>query len=139
MKVGIVYTATTPESVEAINGEIRKRLCDETEIMNYQDPTILTEVCENGHVTASAAARLVSMFMQAVSDGADAIMSCCSSVGEVVDASQNLARYIGIPIKKLMKICAKKRFSKGKELGYWQPFPQHWNRPKTQYFAWHVS
>lgn len=36
-------------------------------------------------MTASAVARLVSMFMQAISDGVDAMLSCCLSVGEVVD------------------------------------------------------
>lgn len=43
MKVGIIYTATTPESVAAINAEIRKKLGERAEIINYQDATILTK------------------------------------------------------------------------------------------------
>ena len=46
MKIGIVYTATAQESVEVINAKIRKKLGENLEIMNYQDPTILDEVCE---------------------------------------------------------------------------------------------
>ena len=78
MKLGIVYTSTTPELIECVNEEIRKNLGDTPEILNYQDPSILAEVREHGYVTAGAAARLVGMYMQAVSDGADAILNCCS-------------------------------------------------------------
>ena len=81
MKLGIVYTSTTPELIECVNEEIRKNLGDVPEILNYQDPSILAEVREHGYVTAGAAARLVGMYMQAVSDGADAVLNCCSSVG----------------------------------------------------------
>ena len=41
------------------------------------------------------------MYMQAVSDGADAILNCCSSVGEVADAAQSIGRYTGIPIVRI--------------------------------------
>lgn len=117
MKVGIIYTATTSESVESINAEIRKQLDERLEIINYQDPTILDEVCKQGYVTASAAARLVSMFMQAISDGADAMLNCCSSVGEVVDAVQNLARYTGIPIVRIDEEMCREAVRLGKRIG----------------------
>ena len=41
MKLGIVYTSTTPELIECVNEEIRKNLGDTPEILNYQDPSIL--------------------------------------------------------------------------------------------------
>ena len=46
MKLGIVYTSTTPELIECVNEEIRKNLGDAPEILNYQDPSILAEVRE---------------------------------------------------------------------------------------------
>lgn len=49
MKVGIVYTATIPESVKAINAEIGNKFGDNLESINYQDSTILDEVCEYGY------------------------------------------------------------------------------------------
>ena len=101
MKIGIVYTSTTPELIECVNEEIRKNLGDTPEILNYQDPSILAEVREHGYVTAGASARLISMYMKAVSDGADAILNCCSSVGEVADAAQSIGRYTGIPIVRI--------------------------------------
>ena len=75
MKAGIVYTSTTPELIELVNRELEKNLNGRAEILNYQDPSILAEVRDAGFVTAKAAARLVAMYMQAVSDGADAIMN----------------------------------------------------------------
>lgn len=101
MKAGIVYTSTTPELIACVNEEIRKNLGDHVEILNYQDPSILAEVRDNGFVTAGAAARLVGLYTQAISDGADAILNCCSSVGEVADAAQEIGRYTGIPIVRI--------------------------------------
>lgn len=101
MKAGIVYTSTTPELIELVNCELEKNLEGRVEIMNYQDPSILAEVREAGFVTAAAAARLVSMYMKAVSDGADAILNICSSVGEVADAAAPLGCYIGVPIVRI--------------------------------------
>jgi Asp/Glu/hydantoin racemase len=101
MKAGIVYTSTTPELIELVNQELEKNLNGRVEILNYQDPSILAEVRDAGFVTAKAAARLVAMYMQAVLDGADAILNICSSVGEVADAAVPLGKYIGVPIVRI--------------------------------------
>mgnify|MGYP002613532765 FL=1 len=127
MKVGIVYTSTTPELIECVNEEIRKNLGDTPEILNYQDPSILVEVREHGYVTSGAAARLVGMYMQAVSDGADAILNCCSSVGEVADAAQSIGRYTGIPIVRIDE-----RHVWDCVLVYWQLFRRLLSQPRIQ-------
>ena len=101
VKIGVVYTSTTPELIETVNREIEGRTEAGAQILEYQDPSILAEVREHGYVTPGAAARLVGMFMKAVSDGADVILNCCSSVGEVADAAQDLGRYTGIPIVRI--------------------------------------
>lgn len=123
MKVGIVYTVTTPELVETIQAELRKNLGETAEILNYQDATILAQARERGYVTASAAARLVSLFMQAVSDGADAILNCCSSVGEVADACQPLACYTGIPIVRIDEEMCREAVRLGKRIGILATLP----------------
>ncbi len=101
MKVGIVYTSTTPELTELVNREVTKQLGTGIQIQSYEDPSILAEVREAGSVTAGAAARLVSLFMQAIMDGAEAVLNCCSSVGEVADASEAIGRYTGVPIVRI--------------------------------------
>ncbi len=84
-----------------VNREVEKQLGTEAEIQSYEDPSILAEVREAGYVTAGAAARLVSMFMQAIMDGADAVLNCCSSVGEVADAAEAVGKYTGVPIVRI--------------------------------------
>ena len=123
MKLGIVYTSTTPELIECVNEEIRKNLGDTPEILNYQDPSILAEVREHGYVTAGAAARLVGMYMQAVSDGADAILNCCSSVGEVADAAQNIGRYTGIPIVRIDEEMCREAVRRGNRIAVLATLP----------------
>lgn len=101
MKVAIVYTTVTPKLVELVEKEVRAALPEGTECVSYSDPSILEEVRDAGYVTAPPAARLVGMFAQAVSDGADAILNCCSSVGEVADSMQDFAKYCGVPIVRI--------------------------------------
>ena len=135
MKLGIVYTSTTPELIECVNEEIKKNLGDAPEILNYQDPSILAEVREHGYVTAGAAARLVGMYMQAVSDGADAVLNCCSSVGEVADAAQDIGRYTGIPIV-LMRRCAARQPALAREWAFWLHCLPPWNQLRIQFPVW---
>lgn len=98
---------------------IRKseKLGEKVEILNYQDSTILEDVCEQGYITASAAARLVTMYMQAILDGADAMLNRCSSVGEVADVSQELARYTGVPIVRIDEEMCREAVRLGKRIG----------------------
>ena len=83
MKVALVYTGVTPELIELVEREVKSQLPADTELLSYKDPTIIADVVKAGHVTTACAARLVTMFMQAAQDGADAILNICSSVGEV--------------------------------------------------------
>lgn len=101
MKVALVYTSTTPELIELVEKEISEVLPEDTEVISYQDPTILADVRDAGYVTAAPAARLVRMYMEAVCAGADAILNLCSSVGEVADAAQQIAKYTGVPIVRV--------------------------------------
>lgn len=123
MKVGIVYTSTTPELIETVNTEIQKQMGTEAEVLNYEDPSILAEVREAGHVTAGAAARLLSMFMQAVSDGAEAVLNCCSSVGEVADAAVTIGKYTGVPIVRIDEEMCREAVRQGKRIGVLATLP----------------
>ena len=101
MKVALVYTSTTPELIELVEKEVGKVLPGGTEILSYQDPSILADVRAAGYVTPAPAARLIGMYMQAISAGADAVLNICSSVGEVADSAQDVAKYTGIPIVRI--------------------------------------
>ena len=117
MKVALVYTSTTPELIELVEKEVGEVLPKETEVISYQDPSILAEVRDAGYVTAPPAARLVGMYMEAVCAGADAILNLCSSVGEVADAAQDIARYTGIPIVRVDEEMCREAVREGKRVG----------------------
>lgn len=123
MKAALVYTSTTPELIGLLEEEVRKILPEDTEIMSYQDPSILKEVRDAGYVTAPPAARLVSMFMQAVTDGADAILNVCSSVGEVADAAQDIGKYTGVPIVRIDEEMCREAVRQGKKIAVMATLP----------------
>ena len=114
MKVGIVYTSTTPELIDLVEGELQKNLGEQAEFVSFQDPSILAEVRDNNYVTAGAAARL---YTQAINAGADVILNCCSSVGEVADCVQDMGRFTGIPIVRIDEEMCREAVRKGSRIG----------------------
>ena len=118
MKVALVYTSTTPELIELVEKEVGDVLPRETEVASYQDPSILAEVRDAGYVTA-------------VSEGADAILNLCSSVGEVADAAQDIARYTGIPIVRVDEEMCREAVRQGKRIGVMATLPTTLNPTKN--------
>lgn len=123
MKVGLIYTSTTPELIELVEREVKQQLGDATELYSLQDPSILAEVREAGYVTAAPAARLISMYMQAVQAGCDAMLNLCSSVGEVADSVQDAARYIGVPIVRVDEEMCREAVRVGTRIGVMATLP----------------
>lgn len=100
IKVGLVYTSTTPELIQTVEQEVKKNLGDVT-LLTYEDASILAETREASYVTPNAGAKLVTMYMNAIRDGAEAILNICSSVGEVADAASDIGKYLGVPIVRI--------------------------------------
>ncbi len=123
MKIGIVYTSTTPELIAMVNEELKKNLSCDFEIQNYQDPSILAEVREKGYVFNQPASRLISMYMESIRDGADVVLNCCSSVGEVADSVQDVAKYLGAPIVRIDEDMCKEAVRLGKRIGVLATLP----------------
>ncbi len=123
MKVGVVYTSTTPELIEDVNREIKKELGNDVEIYAQQDPSILGDVREAGYVTQAPAARLIKMFMNAAEEGCDAVLNACSSVGEVADSVQVTAAYLGMPIVRIDEEMCRDAVRKGLKVGVMATLP----------------
>lgn len=123
MKIGLVYTSTTPELIQDVEREVRgavgekDRFGNPVELYSLQDPSILQQVRDAGYVTTAPAARLVANYMKAAEEGCDAILNICSSVGEVADAAQDLARYIGIPIVRIDEEMCREAVRLGRRIG----------------------
>jgi len=102
MKIAIVYTGTTPELSQTVEENIARRMDGLSyEIASYVNPDILQEVRDNGGVTPGCARRLVGQFWLAAQEGADIILSACSSVGEVNKLAQPLFAKMGISLVRI--------------------------------------
>ena len=123
VKVGLIYTSTTPELIELVEQEVHKQLGDEVELFSLRDPSILADVREAGYVTAAPAARLIGMYMKAVEEGVDAMLNLCSSVGEVADCAQDAARYLGVPIVRVDEEMCREAVRSGKRIGVMATLP----------------
>ena len=123
MKVGLVYTSTTPELIELVEQEVKKQLGEDVELYSIQDPSILADTRDAGYVTTNAAARLITMYMQAAQEGCDAIINLCSSVGEVADSAQDVANYIGVPIVRVDEEMCRDAVRSGTRVGVMATLP----------------
>lgn len=123
MKIALVYTSTTPELIELVEREVRANIGEAAEIISLQDPSILAEVRDAGYVTKTAAARLISMFMDAVAQGADAVLNICSSVGEAADCIQDAAAYIGVPVVRIDEDMCREAVRKGSRIAVLATLP----------------
>ena len=133
MKVGLIYTSTTPELIADVEREVKKQLGDDVEMVSLQDPSILADVRAAGYVTAAPAARLIGMYMKAVEEGADAMLNLCSSVGEVADCVQDAARYLGVPIVRVDEEMCREAVRLGKRVGVMATLPSDLPRPSTRH------
>ena len=109
MKAALVYTSTTPELIELVEKEVT-RISEQMQRSSVcRTQAFWREVREAGYVTKTAAARLIGMYMEAVAQGADAILNICSSVGEVADSVQTAAATLVFRLSALMRKCAGKQ------------------------------
>lgn len=123
MKVALVYTSTTPELIDMVEREVRENVGQDAEILSLQDPSILAQVRDAGYVTPAPAARLIGMYMDAIGQGADAVLNVCSSVGEVADSVQTAAAYIGVPIVRIDEDMCREAVRLGSRIGVLATLP----------------
>lgn len=123
MKIGLIYTSTTQELIELVEKEVMLQVGKDVELYSLQEPSILGETRDAGYVTSTAAAKLISMYMQAALEGCDACLNICSSVGEVADSVQNIADYIGMPIVRIDEEMCREAVRSGKRIGVMATLP----------------
>ena len=123
MKVALVYTSTTPELIDMVEREVRDNVGQDVEILSLQDPGILAQVRQAGYVTPAPAAQLIGMYMDAIGQGADAVLNVCSSVGEVADSVQTAAAYLGVPIVRIDEDMCREAVRLGSRIGVLATLP----------------
>jgi Asp/Glu/hydantoin racemase len=123
IKVALIYTGTSPELVESVERELKEQLGAHVELMNYAVPSVLEEILKTGYVTVAPAAKMVRTYMEAVEAGADAILSICSSVGDVAHSVQDLAKYLGVPIVMVNEEMCREAVRKGNKIAVMATLP----------------
>lgn len=98
MKLAITYTAKTDELEEELAQDARQLLGDGLEIATYQDLPALKEANAAGYVSAAPAARYAGLILQAIADGADAVLSTCCFMGDLVRTLQPFADFSGVSL-----------------------------------------
>lgn len=123
VKVALIYTVTTPELKEDVVREVQNQLGADVELLTYEVPSVFQEILLAGHVTAAPAARMIGTYMKAVEDGADAILSICSTVGDIAYSAQDVARYVGVPIVQVNDEMCREAVRRGKKIAVMATFP----------------
>ncbi len=104
---------TGPVLVEVLK-QLFPELLPEVRLVNIVDDGLLTDVRAAGGLTPMLTRRLVGYGLTAQDAGADAILNCCSSVGEAADL---LARVVRIPVVKIDDRMAQTAVETGSRIG----------------------
>ncbi len=131
MKIGIVYTGTTPELIERVEAEIHKVIDGDVVLMTYHNSEILNKIRAKGHVTTKPAVMLCDLYLKAMSDGADVILNACSSVGETADAFSDFAKYCGVPVVRIDEAMCREAIRLGRRIGVMATLPTTMNPTKA--------
>jgi len=121
-KVAYIYTVTTPELKEDMMREAQEQFGNDVEIMIYEVPWVFEEIKRTGYVTALPASKLIQTYMKAIDDGADAILSICSTVADVAFSMQEAAEYIGVPIIIVNEEMCREAVRKGQKIALMATF-----------------
>jgi Asp/Glu/hydantoin racemase len=123
LKIGLIYTSTTPELIADVESAVKAQLGDDVAFYSLSDPSILADVRNAGYVSTAPAARLIGMYMKAAEEGCEAILNLCSTVGEVADAAQDIAHYIGVPIVRVDEEMCRDAVRRGSRIGVMATLP----------------
>ena len=101
-KIALVYTGMPVKLVSMVEEELTRRFAgDKLTFLTLSDPSIIADAVKNGSPSPAACGRLLAMYAQALTSGADAVLNICSSVGDVAGAAQDVMRMSGVPLVRI--------------------------------------
>ncbi|UQN08933.1 aspartate/glutamate racemase family protein [Deinococcus sp. QL22] len=104
---------TTPVTVAAMKA-LAAQTDPQVRLINLLDDSLLPDVMAAGHLTPAVTDRLKTYAEAAVNAGADAVMCCCSSVGEAVEA---VGADLAVPFLRIDGPMAEEAVSLGERVG----------------------
>ena len=112
-KRSIIFIETSAVSSKELD-ELCKEIIPDVSVTHMVDNSLIREVNENGGPTVGVRKRMMAMYQNADSEGADLIVNQCSSVGEVADM---IRPFVRTPILKIDSAMAEKAVMTGKKIG----------------------
>lgn len=109
IKVGIIHT--TPATIASL-GKLAESILDDTELINILDDSILKDMIE-GKTTEDVKKRWMAYAEILKEQGADAVLSACSTVGEIAEETN---QYLGIPVYRIDEAMAIQAVERGSRI-----------------------
>lgn len=104
---------TTPVTL-ATMPKLAAEVLPHVRVINLLDDSLLPDVAAAGEVTPAVASRILAYVDQMVAAGADAVLCCCSSVGEVAE----LAHWrCSVPVLRIDEPMAEQAVELGERIG----------------------
>ena len=122
-RVALVYTVTTPELKADVERALRESVGRDVELMVYEVSDAFNEIRAEDYLTPHAAALIAGTYMRAVEDGADAVLSICSTVEDVAYAMQDAARLVGVPVVMVNDAMCREAVRRGHTIAVAATFP----------------
>ena len=116
MKIGIIYTAKSDELVASLKHSIHTVLGKDVEILEYTDIEPLKETAKNGYISTQSGVAYIDLCLKAAKDGVDGILSTCCVMGDLVDASKSLLKFLGAPVVSIDESFSKMALLENKDL-----------------------
>lgn len=110
-KLAIIHT--TPVTVDVFK-TLAADLLPGVEIVNFVDDSILPQLAQNGGDVSAVESRLLQYARFAQEVGADAVLSACSSVGEV---AAKMEAALPIPVVRIDDAMAEQAVQRGSRIG----------------------
>jgi Asp/Glu/hydantoin racemase len=110
-KLAIIHT--TPATIETMKALVAE-LIPECEQMHLMDDSILPELAQNGGQVEAIEERWFAYAKTAEQQGADCILSACSSVGEVAAAA---GHHVQVPVLRIDEAMIEEAVRRGERIG----------------------
>lgn len=104
---------TTPVTL-ATMPNLAAEVLPHVQVINLLDDSLLPDVAAAGEVTPAVASRILAYVDQMVAAGADAVLCCCSSVGEVAELAH---RRCSVPVLRIDEPMAEQAVELGERIG----------------------
>lgn len=109
----VVYALHTGPVLVDVLKQLFPELLPGVRVVNIVDDGLLTDVRTAGGLTPQLSSRVVGYGLLAQSSGADAVLNCCSSVGEAADL---MAKLLTIPVVKIDERMSDQAVAKGERI-----------------------